>query len=101
MKAACAEVDPDVLFVEGPAQRQVRSLCFSCPVRLECLADALEAGPVQGVWGGLTERERRALQRRYPGVSSWHDALRNDDDAVLAQLRLAEAPRLLMARSTA
>ncbi|MGC5615428.1 WhiB family transcriptional regulator [Georgenia sp. Z1491] len=100
MRAACADLDPDVLFAEGPAQRQVRSVCFACPVRLECLADALEAGPVQGVWGGLTERERRALQRRYPAVTSWSEALRREDDAVIAQLRQAEAPRLLMARAT-
>jgi WhiB family redox-sensing transcriptional regulator len=101
MKAACAEMDPDFLFAEGPAQRDVRDVCFSCPVRMECLADALESGPVYGVWGGLTERERRALQRRYPTVSSWRDALSSEDDAVIAQIREAEAPRLLMSRPRA
>lgn len=65
----------DVLFAEGAAQRRVRVLCDDCPVRLECLAEALDNNMEWGVWGGLTERERRALLRQRPDVTSWRDAL--------------------------
>ena len=61
--AACAHADPDALFVKGAAQREVRQVCFSCPVRVQCLADALDSKITFGVWGGLTERERRAIMR--------------------------------------
>lgn len=74
-QAACAEQDPDELFVRGAAQRQAREICFRCPVRLECLVDALDNRIQFGVWGGLTERERRALLRRSPSIESWRDAL--------------------------
>jgi len=74
-RAACNEVEPDSLFVQGAAQREVRSVCQGCPVRLECLADALDSRTEFGVWGGLTERERRALRRRRPEVTSWRDLL--------------------------
>lgn len=67
--AACArpmearDDDPDAMFVQGAAQRNARQVCFTCPVRLECLIEALETRMEFGVWGGLTERERRAMQR--------------------------------------
>lgn len=75
--AACGsgEVSPDALFVEGAAQREARSVCQACPVRLECLADALDNRMDFGVWGGMTERERRALLRRRPEVRSWWSEL--------------------------
>jgi len=66
---------PDALFVEGAAQREARAVCSACPVRLECLADALDNRMDFGVWGGMTERERRALLRRRPEVSSWRSEL--------------------------
>ena len=62
---------PDALFVEGAAQREARTVCTGCPVRLACLADALDNRMDFGVWGGMTERERRALLRRRPEVRSW------------------------------
>lgn len=95
VRAACRQVEPDALFVRGAAQRAARELCFSCPVRLECLADALDAHVAFGVWGGLTERERRALLRRYPEVESWSDRLRDEDDDIIAELRVDRAPRIL------
>src|SRR5205807_3175113 len=48
-----------------------KRICRSCPVRYECLADALDNRIEFGVWGGMTERERRALLRRHPQVPSW------------------------------
>ncbi|WP_051681753.1 WhiB family transcriptional regulator [Cellulomonas sp. HZM] len=81
--AACGsdDVSPDALFVEGPAQREARSVCMGCQVRLECLADALDNRMNFGVWGGMTERERRQLLRRRPEVSSWRSELVDVRDA--------------------
>ncbi|HTR71240.1 MAG TPA: WhiB family transcriptional regulator [Mycobacteriales bacterium] len=71
LNAACKTVSPDELFVSGAAQHRAKSVCRGCPVRTECLADALDNRVEFGVWGGLTERERRALLRRRPQVESW------------------------------
>jgi WhiB family redox-sensing transcriptional regulator len=48
---------------------------MGCPVRTECLADALDNRIEFGIWGGMTERERRALLRRRPQVISWRELL--------------------------
>ncbi|WP_405759635.1 WhiB family transcriptional regulator [Streptomyces sp. NBC_00073] len=90
--AVCRTADPDELFVEGAAQNRAKALCTGCPVRTECLAYALDHRIEHGIWGGMTERDRRALLRRRPLVTSWrrlleaarseHDRLvRPDDDA--------------------
>ncbi|GAA4916671.1 WhiB family redox-sensing transcriptional regulator [Stackebrandtia albiflava] len=69
--AACREGDPDALFVQGAEQNVAKKVCKGCPVRMECLADALDNNVEFGVWGGMTERERRALLRKHPDVRSW------------------------------
>lgn len=74
-RAACREIDPDSLFVQGAAQNRAKLICRGCPVRTECLADALDNRIEFGVWGGMTERERRALLRRRPEVTSWRALL--------------------------
>ncbi|MEU2119857.1 WhiB family transcriptional regulator [Streptomyces sp. NPDC016459] len=77
--AACREEDPEELFVQGNTQQsRAKAVCTSCPVRTECLAEALDHRIEFGVWGGMTERERRALLRRRPEVLSWRQVL---DDA--------------------
>jgi WhiB family redox-sensing transcriptional regulator len=73
--AACRATDPDALFVQGAAQNRAKNRCMGCLVRTECLADALDNRVEFGVWGGMTERERRALLRRRPDVTSWRDLL--------------------------
>lgn len=80
-RAACGsgKLAPDALFVEGSAQRDARGVCLGCPVRLDCLADALDSRADFGVWGGMTERERRALLRRRPDVASWREELVGSD----------------------
>ncbi|MEU7487073.1 WhiB family transcriptional regulator [Streptomyces sp. NPDC042319] len=74
-RGVCRGADPDLLFVQGTAQNRVKSICSGCPVRLECLAQALDERIEWGVWGGMTERERRALLRRRPTVRSWRRLL--------------------------
>jgi WhiB family transcriptional regulator, redox-sensing transcriptional regulator len=73
--ARCRTGDADELFVSGTRQREIRLFCRTCPVRTECLAHALDEQIEFGVWGGMTERERRALLRARPDVESWFDLL--------------------------
>jgi WhiB family transcriptional regulator, redox-sensing transcriptional regulator len=70
-RGACGSSDPDALFVQGAAQQQAKTVCLGCPVIAECLADALDNRTEFGVWGGMTERERRALLKRRPDITSW------------------------------
>ena len=72
-KALCRAADPDELFVRGAAQRKAAVICRHCPVMLECGADALDNRVEFGVWGGMTERQRRALLKQHPEVVSWSE----------------------------
>src|SRR4029078_2257257 len=72
--AACRKAQPDERFVRGAEQNKAKQLCTGCPVRTECLAEALDNQIEWGVWGGMTERERRALLRRRPDAS-WRSVL--------------------------
>lgn len=80
-RGACGTHDPDQLFVAGAAQRQAKVVCTGCPVRRRCLAEALDHRIEFGVWGGMTERERRALLRRRPDVHSWAELLEGSSQA--------------------
>ena len=72
-QALCRATDPDELFVRGAAQRKAAVICRHCPVMQECGADALDNKVEFGVWGGMTERQRRALLKQHPDVVSWSD----------------------------
>ena len=74
-KALCTTADPDELFVRGAAQRRAVVICRHCPVVPECAADALDNQVEYGIWGGMTERQRRALLKEHPEVVSWADFL--------------------------
>src|SRR5256885_10520131 len=69
-EAACREVDPELFFPignSGPALLQIdeaKQVCRRCTVMEECLRWALDTGQDAGVWGGMSEDERRALKRR-------------------------------------
>lgn len=69
-RAACRDEDPELFFpigTTGPALLQVdeaKAVCQRCDVRDECLRWAMDSGQDNGVWGGLSEDERRALRRR-------------------------------------
>jgi WhiB family redox-sensing transcriptional regulator len=69
--ARCRATDPDRLFVRGAAQRKAAVICRHCPVIDECAAEALDNQMEFGVWGGMTERQRRALLKQHPEVNSW------------------------------
>ena len=71
-RAACAAVEPDQLFGKGAEQRDARSLCFSCPVRMECLAEALNSE-----------------------VDDWGLWLEREDDELVAEIHARRAPRIL------
>ncbi|MFF0222081.1 WhiB family transcriptional regulator [Streptomyces sp. NPDC004629] len=72
VRGLCLREDPDLFFPigsvnSGPVAVQTdeaKAVCRHCPVTEQCLAWALDAGPVEGIWGGTTEGERRALRRR-------------------------------------
>lgn len=72
-KALCRSADPDELFVRGAAQNRAALICRECDVVAECLADALDNRIEFGVWGGMTERQRRKLIRQHPEVKSWSE----------------------------
>lgn len=64
-QALCAQTDPEAFFPEkGGSTREAKRVCASCDVRAECLDYALENDERFGIWGGLSERERRRIRRR-------------------------------------
>ncbi|WP_075743815.1 WhiB family transcriptional regulator [Actinoalloteichus sp. GBA129-24] len=70
----CRDEDPELFFPvgsTGPALDQIdeaKAVCRRCPVSSECLSWALESGQAYGVWGAMSEDERRALKRRNNGT---------------------------------
>ena len=63
-RALCAQTDPEAFFPEkGGSTREAKRICVECEVRAECLEYALLNDERFGIWGGLSERERRRLRR--------------------------------------
>ena len=63
--ALCAQTDPEAFFPEkGGSTREAKKVCLTCEVRGECLEAALLNDERFGIWGGLSERERRKLKKR-------------------------------------
>ncbi len=64
-RALCAQTDPEAFFPEkGGSTREAKRICTGCEVRAECLEYALAHDERFGIWGGLSERERRRHKRR-------------------------------------
>lgn len=64
-RALCAQTDPEAFFPEkGGSTREAKKVCTQCDVKAECLEYALANDERFGIWGGLSERERRKLKRR-------------------------------------
>jgi WhiB family transcriptional regulator, redox-sensing transcriptional regulator len=63
-RALCSQTDPEAFFPEkGGSTREAKQICLGCEVRAECLEYALAHDERFGIWGGLSERERRRLKR--------------------------------------
>ncbi|MGW0036541.1 WhiB family transcriptional regulator [Gordonia sp. NPDC003376] len=63
-RALCAQTDPEAFFPEkGGSTREAKRICSGCEVKAECLEYALANDERFGIWGGLSERERRRLKR--------------------------------------
>ncbi len=61
----CAKGDPDLWFAVGAVEhKQAKSICGRCPVQSACLQYAMSAPITHGIWGGMTERERRRVRRQ-------------------------------------
>jgi WhiB family redox-sensing transcriptional regulator len=64
-RALCAQTDPEAFFPEkGGSTREAKKVCLTCEVRQDCLEAALSNDERFGIWGGLSERERRKLKKR-------------------------------------
>lgn len=72
VQGLCLREDPDLFFPVGSINSglgvlqadEAKAVCRYCPVTRQCLAWAVDAGPVEGIWGGTTEGERRAMRLR-------------------------------------
>ena len=65
LEANCLGVDPDLFFPErGASTKEAKAVCKGCVVREVCLEFALQNGEKFGIWGGLSERERRRIRRQ-------------------------------------
>ena len=65
LAANCLGVDPDLFFPErGASTKEAKAVCQGCEVRADCLEYALANGEKFGIWGGLSERERRRIRRQ-------------------------------------
>jgi WhiB family transcriptional regulator, redox-sensing transcriptional regulator len=79
-RAACRGTDLNVFFPEpGESAEPARHICTSCPVRQPCLEFALSHGITHGIWGGLTERDRRPLRVHHSA-----EARQQRDEAITA-----------------
>ncbi len=64
LQANCSGVDPDLFFPErGASTKEAKSVCRECAVKRECLEYAIRHGEKFGIWGGMSERERRRIRR--------------------------------------
>jgi WhiB family redox-sensing transcriptional regulator len=92
--AACRGIDLEMFFPgRGESAGPARRVCAACPVRQPCLDYAISNRIVHGVWGGLTERERRALR------SGWVRASRRDRDRAVLAAEAAEYTAAAIGRS--
>lgn len=69
--ANCRGADPDLFFPErGASTRTAKGICRECSVRLECLEFAIVSSEKFGIWGGLSERERRKIRRERAAIAA-------------------------------
>ena len=93
-RAACRGTDLNVFFPgRGESAEPARRICAGCPVRQPCLEFALSHGEVHGIWGGLTERDRRALRTRH------RDTIRRERDAAVTAAAAAGYTKAAIGRA--
>lgn len=81
--ANCLGVDPDLFFPErGASTKEAKAVCQGCVVREECLEYALANGEKFGIWGGMSERERRRIRRQRAAARA--DAVAEDASTATA-----------------
>jgi WhiB family redox-sensing transcriptional regulator len=86
-RAACRDSDPDLFFPldsDIASEIEAKRVCRGCPVRSECLDDAVENGMQHGIWGGLNAKERRNLKRRTQKMAA-AEALRSEDRPTVSE----------------
>jgi WhiB family transcriptional regulator, redox-sensing transcriptional regulator len=63
--ALCAQTDPEAFYPEkGDQAKTAKMICAQCPVKSECLEYSLARDERFGIWGGLSERDRREIRKR-------------------------------------
>jgi WhiB family transcriptional regulator, redox-sensing transcriptional regulator len=93
-RAACRGTDLDLFFPgRGESAEPARRVCAVCPVRQPCLDYAISHGITHGIWGGLAERDRRALRTRHAG------AARRERDAAIAAAAAAGYTKAALGRA--
>jgi WhiB family transcriptional regulator, redox-sensing transcriptional regulator len=91
--AACRDADPDLFFPVGTTGLRLgqinvaKRMCQACPVQTQCLAWALDHGITDGVWGGTTEDERRAIRNLARRMTTSQAALELAPAIVRQELR--------------
>lgn len=95
-RGLCAETDPEAFFPEkGGSTRAAKAICRGCEVRAECLQYALDNDERFGIWGGLSERERRALKQKTPtppGASRPRVHCRNCQTRIIITTNMGPTP---------
>lgn len=80
-RGLCAQTDPEAFFPEkGGSTREPKQICSRCPVAAECLDYALEHDERFGIWGGLSERDRRKLKRALGAEDTEQDTEQDTDN---------------------
>jgi hypothetical protein len=96
-QALCAETDPEAFFPEkGGSTREAKRVCRSCDLRIPCLEYALANDERFGIWGGMSERDRRRLKAALPGAAA--RAIAADDAAYDARMEKRRTARLAAER---
>jgi len=82
-QARCRQYDPEIFFApRARAERRAKTICAKCPVKMDCLAYALQSHIEFGIWGGTSGKDRRAILRSAPPMTDWR--LRLQDAATEA-----------------
>lgn len=79
--AACRSADPELFFAGGAANAKAKRLCASCPVRRQCLDDAIGGDERFGIWGGMSSIQRTVLKLEGNPVTSQHSLQRAREEA--------------------